>query len=417
MVQPLSAVQVERLIAVLRLFGLVAGVVLISLSDFPNDVLFALAWTTMGVLAVASVPIWVWGRRTDWSLPGLVHAGFVLDVLLILGYAVSFSFIRPNVSWCVAFTVLADATIRYGLRGAMLGLVLSAVVFTVQAEVHQAATGEHTAPVGYAFVLSTLVGVAGVLGVFTRLLARRDSEHQDQALALADALEVQARGIASVAHEVRGALAVIVGAASTARQKRDRLDDAGLAGLLEDVEHQGRHLEQLLEDALTNRPDHPGALPVRPRQDDVATTIRRAIDASALHRRGHPLHLELPSLVCTLDHERLQQVVRNLVDNAYQHTDPGTRVTVSARRLGVMVEVLVADHGPGIPMAAQARALDPFSRRTDQPATGGGLGLYLVRQIVIAMGGVVETRSLGEGTQVTFRVPATRFATARHPGA
>jgi signal transduction histidine kinase len=68
-------------------------------------------------------------------------------------------------------------------------------------------------------------------------------------------------------------------------------------------------------------------------------------------------------------------------------------------------------------MAAQAHALDPFSHRSDDAAVGGGLGLYLVRQIVLAMGGVIETRSLGDGTQVTLRVPATRFAAPRHPGA
>ena len=134
--EPLWAAQVERIVALLRLFGLVAGVLLILLSDFTHPEMLVLAWATLTVLTVASVPIWFWGWSTGWSSPAIVHVGFALDVLLILGYAVSFAHIQPNVSWAVAFTVLADATMRYGVRGAVLGALLGAGVFVAQARAH-----------------------------------------------------------------------------------------------------------------------------------------------------------------------------------------------------------------------------------------------------------------------------------------
>jgi signal transduction histidine kinase len=415
-VQVLSAGQVERLVAVLRLFGLVAGLVLIELTDFPNAALAAFAWSTMAVLTLACVPLWFWGRRTGWASRALLHVGFVVDVLLIVGYAVGFAHLQPNVSWCVAFTVVADAGMRYGQRGVAVGLSLAVGVVALQAWVHQEITGEQTTLVNYAFVVSTLVGVAGVLWVYGRLFVRRSTEHRDQSLALADALELQERGIAAVAHEFRGALAVIVGSARTARQKRDRLDDGHLEALLEDIESQGQRVEELVDGLLSHHSDRLGALAVRARHDDVALTVARALDASSRHRRNHDLQLDLPSTVCTLDHERLQQVVRNLVDNAYQHTRHGGLVSVAIRRLGVTVEVRVADHGDGIEPTRLQRALAPFRRGIgtgDDEAVG--LGLYLVHQIVAAMGGTVEIHTSDAGTDVAVRVPASHFAHDREP--
>ena len=414
--QLVSASQVERLIAVLRLFGLVAGLVLIKLTDFPRGTLAVLAWSTMVVLAVASLILVVWGQRTRWASPALLHVGFVVDVLLIVGYAVSFAHLQPNVSWCVAFTVIVDATVRYGLRGVVVGFGLSVGVVALQAWAHERTTGEQTTVVNYAFVVSTLIGVAGVLWVFSRLFIRRSTEHRDQSLALADALELQERGIAAVAHEFRGALAVIVGSARTARQKHDRLDAAHLLALLEDIEDQGQRVEQLVDGLLSHQSDRLGALAVRGRHDDVALTVARAVDASARHRRNHDLRLDLPSTVCTLDHERLQQVVRNLIDNAYQHTGHGRTVWVTIRRLGVTVEVRVVDAGEGIDPTRLQRALAPFSRGIgmgDDEAVG--LGLYLVHQIVAAMGGTVEIHTSDAGTDVAVRVPASHFAHEREP--
>ena len=414
--QVLSASQVERLIAVLRLCGLVAGLLLIALTDFPEQALAWFAWGTMAVLAVASVLLWVWGRRSGWTSAALLHTGFVVDVLLAVGYAVGFAHLEPNVSWCVAFTVVADATMRYGQRGAVIGFGLSVAVVAVQAWVHELTTGERTEVVTYAFIVSTLMGVAGVLWVFSRLFVRRSTEHRDQSLALADALELQERGIAAVAHEFRGALAVIVGSARTARLKQDRLDAEHLVALLQDIEGQGQRVEQLVDGLLSHHSDRLGALAVRGRHDDVALTVARALDASSRHRRNHDLRLELPSTVCTLDHERLHQVVRNLVDNAYQHTAVGGTVAVSIRRLGVTVEVRVVDSGQGIDPTRLHRALAPFRRGIgtgDDEAVG--LGLYLVHQIVAAMGGTVEIHTSDSGTDVAVRVPASHFVHDREP--
>src|SRR5688572_9544881 len=189
MVLPLSPLRVERFVALLRAFGLVAGLCLTLLSDFPERSLEVVALLTLGTIVVAGPAIWWWGERTAWRDARVVDVGFALDVLLIFGYAAAFAHIQSNVSWCVAFTVLADATMRYGSVGAVIGYLLGAGVYVTQAFVHEEITGEPVKAVGYAFVLTTLFGVAGVLGLFSLLLGRRAEVQRKQAIALADALE------------------------------------------------------------------------------------------------------------------------------------------------------------------------------------------------------------------------------------
>jgi signal transduction histidine kinase len=410
-VQHLSPNQVERFIGLLRVFGLVAGLLLVVMSDFPNSALRFSAWSTLALLSVASVGMWVWGQRTQWSGRAIVHAGFALDVLLVIGYAVSFAHIEPNVSWSVAFTVLADATMRYGVLGAALGYVLGAGVYGLQAWTYHAATGGRTGALAALYVLSTLFGVAGVLALFSHVLRRRAAEQRGQALALADALELQERGVAAASHKFRGSLTVILGAARTAREKRDRLGPEELDALLEDIEAQGKHVQDLLDELVTGGADRLAAIAIRPRPGDVADTIRRAVEAAERHRTNHDLNLDLQPIICTVDHERLQQVVRNLVENAYKHTSVGSRIDVVARRLGVTVEVRVADDGPGIGPSVQRRAFDPFQRHNGEALGAGpnGLGLYLVRQIVTAMGGTIELRSSSAGSDFAVRLPAADF--------
>ncbi|MGH9037296.1 MAG: sensor histidine kinase, partial [Acidimicrobiia bacterium] len=106
------------------------------------------------------------------------------------------------------------------------------------------------------------------------------------------------------------------------------------------------------------------------------------------------------------DHDRLEQVFVNLMENALRHTAPGTRVQVHAgigRRAGT-VAVRVADDGPGIAPEEAERLFQPWERgRTEGP--GAGLGLSIVRGIVEGHHGTVGLEQPG-GTGVSPEVTA-----------
>ncbi|MGZ4307228.1 MAG: sensor histidine kinase, partial [Solirubrobacteraceae bacterium] len=135
-------------------------------------------------------------------------------------------------------------------------------------------------------------------------------------------------------------------------------------------------------------------------------------------RRDLPLYgerdFQLDAVGGTLhaDPDRLTQVLRNLVRNAVAHTDPGDRISVTARAHdGDRLEISIADAGSGIP-ADQLETIFERFHRVDVGRTrdrgGSGLGLAIARAIVEAHGGTITAES-EPGHGATFRIVLPGF--------
>jgi signal transduction histidine kinase len=115
-------------------------------------------------------------------------------------------------------------------------------------------------------------------------------------------------------------------------------------------------------------------------------------------------------LTVPADSARLRQALANLMDNAIKYTPSGGRVTLSARREGAAVRLDIADTGIGIASHDLPHIWDRLYRGDQSRAERGlGLGLSLVRAIVVAHGGTVDVAAEpGRGTTFTIRLPADR---------
>jgi two-component system sensor histidine kinase FlrB len=115
----------------------------------------------------------------------------------------------------------------------------------------------------------------------------------------------------------------------------------------------------------------------------------------------------------TGDRKALAGALTNVLDNALHATDPGGRVCLSARPTPGRLSVNIADTGPGIPYAHQARVFEPFfSTRAD----GTGLGLAIARSVARAHGGDLTCRSTpGRGAEFVLTLPLDP-APCRRPG-
>lgn len=219
--------------------------------------------------------------------------------------------------------------------------------------------------------------------------------------------------LATVSHELRTPLTPIIGFAKFLL-RRDDVSPAGrrqaLASLLDRAEHMQRLVEDLL---LASSVDEEGVhLPHARREpvdvSEVTERIARSVRASYPHRMVW-IDEEEP-VVALGDALRIGQVLANLIDNAIKYSPPDSVVRVFIARERDSVAISVVDSGRGIPADRVEEIFCKFRRleEPDRMETGGpGLGLFIVDQLVRAMGGTIEVRSrVGHGSVFTVRLPA-----------
>jgi two-component system, OmpR family, sensor kinase len=128
-------------------------------------------------------------------------------------------------------------------------------------------------------------------------------------------------------------------------------------------------------------------------------------------RRGSRLELRAPDrpVIAVADPDRVQQIIRILLDNALTHTPEGTSVTVTIYSVDQRAELTVSDDGTGIPQRAQKRIFERFY--TADSAGGSGLGLAIARELAQRMDGRIAISSSRRFTAFTLDLPLA------HPGA
>jgi two-component system sensor histidine kinase BaeS len=119
------------------------------------------------------------------------------------------------------------------------------------------------------------------------------------------------------------------------------------------------------------------------------------------------LRLELDEAAADVDPNRMRQVVSNLLSNALKFTPSGGSVEVTLHSVDRQAVIKVSDTGPGISSEDLPHVFDRFFRGQGVRASGSGIGLTVVRELVEAHGGSVEACSEpGGGTTLTVRLPA-----------
>jgi two-component system sensor histidine kinase KdpD len=142
--------------------------------------------------------------------------------------------------------------------------------------------------------------------------------------------------------------------------------------------------------------------------------IQSAITSLGAALAKHPVTVDLPANipVVPVDPKLMERVFTALIGNVAKHTPAGTQATVSARAAGDVLEVSVADNGPGLPAGREEEVFESFARGEDQPAPkrGAGLGLAIVRTIVEAHGGsILAEKGRKAGSRFVFTLPIKRL--------
>jgi heavy metal sensor kinase len=180
--------------------------------------------------------------------------------------------------------------------------------------------------------------------------------------------------------------------------------------VLEDVLERVEHMSGAVESMLRLSRSEAGLDPERVSDLELSGVIEAVVEffAPVAADRGIDLTVEPALAAVRGDPAWLQQVFSNLVDNAIKYGRRGDRIRIEVAPGDEEVAVVVADTGPGIPAEELENIFERFQRSDrDRQRPGFGLGLALVREIVLAHGGRVEVESEPDkGTCFTVWLPA-----------
>lgn len=253
--------------------------------------------------------------------------------------------------------------------------------------------------------LGSMMVVAVVASVLGERLRRREFEGR---VALAEALEHKSEFLASVSHDLRTPLNVVIGYAQLLSEETFGTLNADQRDTLDRIIRTSTTQMTLINDLLDLARIEQGKLAYHCRPVAIGDLVPQLRDMMDALLRARPIRFEtdIPRDAITwTDPDRLAQVLSNLLTNAAKFTHEG-HVRLVAARDGSSVRVSVTDSGPGMDPELRARALEPFVRG-DADAPGWGLGLAIVDRLVRLLDGKIEIDSrLGTGTTVAIVLPA-----------
>ncbi|HEX3979105.1 MAG TPA: ATP-binding cassette domain-containing protein [Solirubrobacteraceae bacterium] len=235
--------------------------------------------------------------------------------------------------------------------------------------------------------------------------------HQEAA-ALRRSRQLQRGFLSRLSHELRTPLTAIRGYASSLLAPDVTWDGDSEHRFLGRIAAESARLGRLVDDLLDFSAIESGVMRLQLDWCDIPLVVEAAVSCLPADQSAHvsvACDPDLPTVWA--DHDRLEQVFVNLLNNAFRHNPPGTRVWVSAQRHGAEVEVRVVDDGAGFPPALAAAPFDSARRHRTRSA-GAGLGLSISRGIVEAHGGKIALAPAPAGT--AFRIGLPVEAAAHH---
>lgn len=231
--------------------------------------------------------------------------------------------------------------------------------------------------------------------------------------------DLQTTFLSVISHELQTPIAIIQGYAEFLSDPEVTLPEADLRQKLGIIREEGQRLQKMVDNLLTAARVQTGTIELRPEPLDLAWLIDRVVQRLRVAHRDRRLDVDLgadlPPVVA--DAERIEQVLGNLIENAFKYSPPDGRVLVTGRATGTEVVVTVTDEGEGVPPGERERIFERFQRidsRLVRQLKGAGLGLYVCKAIVEAHRGRiwVEEAPTG-GAAFSFSLP--RQTTAALP--
>jgi two-component system sensor histidine kinase KdpD len=326
----------------------------------------------------------------------------------------------------VALILLLTVSIlamRMSLTAVLVAAVLSALVwdffFIPPHFTLTIGSGEDLLLIVMYFIVAIL---NGVINYRIRQLeqVQRQKEERDASLKLYNAL------FNSLSHELRTPVAAILGAADMLQENDVALSPGQKKALVSEIADGALRLSEQVENLLSMSRLEAGMILPKKEWCDVGDLLYSTLEKLKPESHNHPVEISVPDdlPLVRLDFGLTEQVVRNLLSNAFRHTPAGTQVRITAKivhdtaghfetteqadtplhlvrdKMMYRLQIEVSDSGLGFPPEEIERVFGKFYRASDTVAGGTGLGLFIVKGFVEAQGGEVSLSNQRQGGAV-----------------
>lgn len=212
---------------------------------------------------------------------------------------------------------------------------------------------------------------------------------------LSQSWEHQRKLLSDVSHELRTPLTIICGYLESTLRRGNNLSEIQKEALGTAAGEANRTV-QLLTDLLDLARADNGAIHFQQEKIVVNHLIAEIVMMVGQYSKHHIDFKVAPEdLAITADHDRLKQVLINLIDNAMKYSSPDRPIVVRAYRKGKSAVIEVCDHGVGIPLSKQDLIFERFYRLDEarNRSGGTGLGLSIAKTLVLGMGAKISVKS------------------------
>jgi signal transduction histidine kinase len=220
-----------------------------------------------------------------------------------------------------------------------------------------------------------------------------------------------------VSHDLRNLLGgIVMSAELLSARAPENEDGAQTLATTTRIQRYAARMNRLIGDLIDVASIDAGKLAITPGPGDATTLIAEAVDTfqAAASAKGISLQIESAEgpLLAEFDHDRMLQVLVNIIANAIKFTSRGGRIRVRGEYAGDELRFCISDTGSGIPGHMLEAIFERFWQVVKDDRRGVGLGLYISRCIVEAHGGKIWAEStLGEGSTLCFTLPRDQDST------
>ncbi len=232
---------------------------------------------------------------------------------------------------------------------------------------------------------------------------------REKLLMEAEKEKMRANLLRAISHDLRTPLTSIIGTSTAYLENSDALSDSDKKAMVQNIHEDSNWLLNMVENLLSVTRIRDGESKVSKTPEPLEEVVSEAVQRFRKRLPDALVTVKVPEdfIMIPMDATLIEQVLINLLENAYYHGNPRKPITLNAFIQDGMACFQVSDHGPGIPVQNLSSIFDGsvYTAKSSDSRKGMGIGLSICKTIISAHSGSIEAANLSDGACFTFSLP------------